>query len=341
MEIGVRTRVSLATKRQPMPTVYSRQQRSATPTEVDGDGTAEAVKTKVHADRTLQLDTCQPSLASLSTDINDIKETLKAVLAQSSQITEVNKLLKSSEDKLDQYLDQTRLLKDNVTRIETRLVRVEEYIRSDKENKLRELRQKNIISRGVPESDSEKMHVVMTDLLNKMGASFAYSATHGAIRLGNPTNQTQAQEATGADRSPYIRPIKLRLSTTQQKSELAGIQKNAKHHEKYKNIRLFNDYNDEELLVHKEARQIYNAALKNKEVKTTSLHGTAVFINGTRYDRSNYDNLPCKLTKENVSTILTGDGVAFQGHFSPLSNFYRCNLKDTAGVTLRNDPVEK
>ena len=122
-------------------------QASAMPTEADGDGTAEAVKTKVglHADRTLQLDTCQPSLASLSTDINDIKETLKAVLAQSSQITEVNKLLKNSEDKLNQYLEQTRLLKDNVTRIETRLVRVEEYIRSDKENKPRELRQKNII----------------------------------------------------------------------------------------------------------------------------------------------------------------------------------------------------
>ena len=64
-----------------------------------------------------------------------------------------------------------------------------------------------------------------------------------------------------------------------------------KNHEKYKNIRLFNDYNDEELLMHTEARQIYNATLKNKKVKTTSLRGTAVFINGTRYDRSNYDNL--------------------------------------------------
>ena len=72
------------------------------------------------------------------------------------------------------------------------------------------------------------MHVLMTDLLNKMGASFAYSATHGAIRLGNPANQTQAQEAARTDRSPYTRPIKLRLSSMQQQSELFGIQKNAK-----------------------------------------------------------------------------------------------------------------
>ena len=35
-------------------------QASAMPTEVDRDATAEAVTTKVHTDRTLQLDICQP-----------------------------------------------------------------------------------------------------------------------------------------------------------------------------------------------------------------------------------------------------------------------------------------
>ena len=51
-------------------------------------------------------------------------------------------------------------------------------------------------------------------------------------------------------------------------------------------------------------------------------------VSWSTYTREHFQNLPHGLTLENASTVQTPDGVAFQGHGSPASSLYQCELED-------------
>ena len=61
------------------------------------------------------------------------------------------------------------------------------------------------------------------------------------------------------------------------------------------------------------------------------MKGNMIIIDQKVYKKHDLPNLPHGLTLENVSTVSTPDGVAFSGHNSPLSNLYKCALKDNRG----------
>ena len=49
----------------------------------------------------------------------------------------------------------------------------------------------NVIFRGIPEVDNEKMYETMKEVFNTMQNSFTYIGTHGEIRLGKEPKQQQ------------------------------------------------------------------------------------------------------------------------------------------------------
>ena len=51
-------------------------------------------------------------------------------------------------------------------------------MKQDKIDKLQEEKQLNIIIKGLPETENERMFTVIPQLLSAMGATFPYSATH-------------------------------------------------------------------------------------------------------------------------------------------------------------------
>ena len=61
------------------------------------------------------------------------------------------------------------------------------------------------------------------------------------------------------------------------------------------------------------------------------MRGSSLVIDDKLYSFEEFDKLPHGLTKEGVSTLATPDGIAFQGHLSPLSNMFRCTLEDGKG----------
>ena len=113
----------------------------------------------------------------------------------------------------------------------------------------------------------------MRSLIDKLGLSFSYSATHGAYRMG------------GANRNAvYPRPIKWFLTTRQQKAEILQYQQyKLKDNDVFKKVRLVNDYDEEELLEHREASQL--SGMANRQGINARVKGKAVVIDGKVYSR--------------------------------------------------------
>ena len=149
-------------------------------------------------------------------------------------------------------------MEERIKLLETQVIN----LRSKKTQREKESRQLNLIVKGLPQKDNEKVFVTMRSLIDKLGLSFSYSATHGAYRMG------------GANRNAvYPRPIKWFLTTRQQKAEIFGVQYKLKDNDVFKKVRLVNDYAEDELLEHREASQLsgmanrqgINARVKRKE----------------------------------------------------------------------------
>ena len=122
----------------------------------------------------------------------------------------------------------------------------------------------------------------------------------------------------------YGRPIMLTLSRISQKYSMFGGLRNLRNHDFLNKIRLHDDLNEQEQLCLRVAKQV--CAAERKFTPDVKLKGLSVVIDGEEFDHTNFDHLPNGVTTENASTVPTKDGVAFQGHSSPLSNFYPCKL---------------
>ena len=111
----------------------------------------------------------------------------------------------------------------------------------------------NLIIRGIPELPNEKMHEIMGELLDTVG-SFAYVATNGATRLGK-RNKSRVNDPTATPR-----PIRLRCATVLQKGEIFRAIDKLKKVQKFKDIRVANELNKDDMLEHKEVQMLYAEA---------------------------------------------------------------------------------
>ena len=66
------------------------------------------------------------------------------------------------------------------------------------------------------------------------------------------------------------------------------------------------------------------------------MKGNNIELNGKIYTRDMFDKLPAGLTLEYCATRSTPDGIAFQGHSAPLSNFYPRVIHDATTGQVYN-----
>ena len=132
----------------------------------------------------------------------------------------------------------------------------------------------------------------------------------------------------------FPRIIKLKLATRQQKSEMFGRRAELNKIRGYEKVFFANDMSEEELLTYREVKQIHNAAAALDGVES-KIRNDAVIIDHKVYKKHDFTHLPHGLL-ESVSAKVTPDGLACQGHNSPLSNLFACALKDDKGRTANS-----
>ena len=186
----------------------------------------------------------------------------------------------------------------------------------------------SIIIKGIPEPPGENVHATVDRLLKTMQSSFSYRLTHGAYRLGTTLRAAQVAGNQGQAGKAEPRPIKLRPISKQHKSELYKLLPKLKQDSTYTRVRFENDMDSEEQLRSKEKLLVYHTAkgrpMHEFDVK---MKGQSLDVNGTIYAPNRFCELPKGITLEECSTRETPDRVCFQGHCSPLSNFYKCNIE--------------
>ena len=267
--------------------------------------------------------------------MNDMCKSMKEVQGQitciQSDVVQIKKLQTEHYEDLDRKLiacqQENEDLKSQLSTAVDRIDTLEQCYGStyaQREKEKNEKKALNLIIRGVPENDREKMHETMNDLLAQLNTNeVIYTQTNGAIRMGaKPKNQ-----AGGKQKGPQPRPIKLYCATRLQKGVLYRGLKDIRKIPKYAKVTMNNDWDNDSMIVRKEVQAIYNKAKQIDGIQL-KMKGEAIEIDGKTYTREHFQNLPHGLTLENASTVQTPDGVAFQGHGSPASSLYQCELED-------------
>ena len=266
--------------------------------------------------------------------MNDMCNSMKVVQGQitciQNDVVQIKNLQTEHYEKLDRKLvacqQENEDLKNQLTIATDRIDTLEQcygntYTQQEKEKN--EKKAFNLIIRGVPENDREKMYETMNDLLAPLNNEVIYTQTNGAIRMGaRPSNQTG-----GKQRSTQPRPIKLHCATRLQKGVLYRGLQDIRKIPKYAKVSMSNEWDNDSMLVRKEVQTIYNKAKQIDGIQL-KMKGEAIEIDGRTYTREQFQNLPHGLTLENASTVETPNGVAFQGHGSPVSSLYQCEIDD-------------
>ena len=168
------------------------------------------------------------------------------------------------------------------------------------------------------------MFETMNELMAPLKGEVTYVQTDGASRIGQRDKGQQRGRRQGPDRP---RPIRLFCTTRLQKGVIyRGIQKIRKIH-KFANVTLSNDLDNDKMLVRKEVYTIFTAVKKIPNVQV-QMKGDAIELDGHTYRRDQFQNLPHGISLEKASTVQTPDGVTFQGHGSPVSSLFQCEIDD-------------
>ena len=72
---------------------------------------------------------------------------------------------------------------------------------------------------------------------------------------------------------------------------------------KFKDVRIMNNLNKDELLIHKEVQTLYTEACSLPNVQA-KMKGPRIVIDGTTYDRTKFVSLPHGITSSTASTII-------------------------------------
>ena len=129
---------------------------------------------------------------------------------------EMNSNQTSINSQLKDLIDQNKVLEDKLSTANERIITLENLYFDLYHKQERDLMNKqamNLILRGIPETQNERMHETVGELLDAVG-SFTYINTNGATRLGNH-NKARVNDPTVAPR-----PIRLRCATVLQKGEV-------------------------------------------------------------------------------------------------------------------------
>ena len=222
---------------------------------------------------------------------DEIKVVNTTVNTMNLTIESIRSDLKAHQQKVDTEIielkDQNKSLDDKLSKAKERITTLENLyydIYQKQEAKHKSKQALNVVIRGVPEVQNEKMYVTMSELLTPT-QSIEYTQTNGATRMGKPPKSMHGQ--TGGQ----PRPIKLRCATVLQKGVIFRAVSKIKEIPKFQNVRITNELNKEDLMAHKEVQIIYTEAINIPNVQA-KMKGKRIEIDGKVYERAKFDSLP-------------------------------------------------
>lgn len=230
-------------------------------------------------------------------------------------------------------------------------------------------RKKNIIIRGVPEVAGEKLETTVGNFLETAGCSFDWTVVSRAYRLGRKrkatpepttgadsatkntepgTNEAETAdegEAEGENTTPKTTPdptknkeetpprgIKLHLQNREQCQQIYGARTKINNKAEYKYVSMRPDSSRDDMMAERTVQQIYTLAKTNPKVTSAKMRGKSIEINGVLYRECDLDKIEIDGISPTEAAIREFDwGTCFQGHNAPLSNFYRCEIKNKMG----------
>ena len=209
-------------------------------------------------------------LTKLEQSVKTMDESIKSLTTDTTTNTDsIKKMNADLNKRMDELIandtNNTQNIKAHEAKIQMLTADVQMLKKDMKERQRRE-KELNVIIRGLPEKKKEKMHETMSNLLTAGGASFNFSATNGAYRMGKVTDDS-------SNINKRTRSIKLVLATRQQKSELFGIWKQLKTNKQYEKVQIQSDMDDDDMLKLREVQQLHAMAREMKDV-TTKIKGS-------------------------------------------------------------------
>ena len=123
-----------------------------------------------------------------------------------------------------------------------------------------------------------------------------------------------------------IRPVKVQYRSLENRGEMF---KNIRRlpNGPFPNLHISDDLNQEQLRFREDLQCL--KVIATQKGHDVQLKGQQIIIDSWVYDASNIDNLPIGVSMEDAKTVLCDEdkGIAFQGHYSPLSNFYQTRIQ--------------
>ena len=233
--------------------------------------------------------------------------------------SKVNALF-SEDSKLPQHIEEVKEIKLNQNKIETRLTIVEKE-NIELKQKLSEIEgqlvENCVIISGIKEQKWEEVEP-WRDLINNKLLVIAPGTTNEE-KLNHVQNlHVVRTERVGRYNPAKNRPISVKFGKQRDVDWLLSLRKDLK-----KGIYVEKQYSEEAEYQRKRLRPILSAARRLEEYRgKCTMDGTAVKINGKRYNWNNLHELPQNLSPHVVSSRQDAEYYGFFGEMNPLSNFY-------------------
>ena len=233
------------------------------------------------------------------------------------------------QDKLDVFIDEFNRMKGEIEGLKKTNANLHEKV-SDLTKKVdqfdwnfeirsREEKRANLCLDGISEDIKCDLEKVVNDLFNDLGLDFTVREVCQLIfRKGQVVNVSG---------KPKPRPVIVRFYEPFQKKQVFMNLKKLSRKDKWRNIFINDELTKNPPEKMKDLRAINGYA--RSLGKDSKVKGSKLFVDGKAFSLDELDKVPdnIKIEKAKNIIILNGDGMAFQGHHSVLSNMSYSEFK--------------
>lgn len=239
-------------------------------------------------------------------------EVIDAVDFNSEDILDIREEVREHSDAISQNSKQNREIMKILRKVNERLDKIER-----KQLELSaEVRAKGIVINGLTETTSDTPIVQAFNFLKNIDDSLKQEEIDVAYRVGVTDNKSEEQSA---------RSLVVIFYGHSKKRDIMNLKTNLKKHVDYHKV-FVNDDLPTEMRQHRdEMREISNYAKENGY--NSKVSGNKLHVNGRTFQHHELNLLPKDILLEKIRTWRRGDGIAFQGETSCLSNFFPCEIR--------------
>lgn len=241
-----------------------------------------------------------------------------------TQVEVIDAVDYNSEDILDlreEVRDNQIAIRDNAKKnkeILKMLHRVNERLDKLERRQLEmgiEIKAKSVVVNGLDELPNEIPVQRAFDFLKCIDVTLKIEEIDIAYRIGS-------QDTRSVDKSP--RSLIVIFYGLSKKRSIMDLKNKLKNNQDYQKVFVNDDLPVEARQNREQMREISNYAKEHGFESKVS--GDKLTVNGRIYQHHELDLLPREINLEKIRTRKRGDGIAFQGETSCLSNFYPCQI---------------